>query len=206
VFIPVGPNLPFPDESGPLGLHEPPTIGVFSITGGQQGALETSAILLAVQHAAQRIGKLRLSVFGRHAELREDALRDGLREAPVQLSVEGVLEPAEVVKRLAACDVFLFVRKGISTRRGSAIAGIAAGLPIVAYSDLETAPPVTNAGIVLIDPERPEQLGSALVQILSDSAFRQELAARSRDAYRSHFAWKAIAKQYAAFLHAEMSR
>jgi glycosyltransferase involved in cell wall biosynthesis len=139
-------------------------------------------------------------VFGRHAELREAALLYGLRDSPVQLSVEGVLAPEQVVHRLAECDVLLFVRKGISTRRSSAIAGIAAGLPMVACQDPETAPPVTNAGVILVDAGQPEQLGNALVQILSDATLREELSARSRAAYQTHFAWPAIARDYARLL------
>src|SRR5271170_1114665 len=62
-FIPVGPNLPF-SSSAPL-QPEPkaiPTIGIFSITGGEPGAIETRTILSAVSHAAQKVGPLRLSV------------------------------------------------------------------------------------------------------------------------------------------------
>lgn len=199
-FLPVGPNLPFPDALPASIPPEVPTIGVFSITGGQQGEVETQAILQAVRHASQHLGQLRLSVFGRHSELREAALREGLRDWPVELSVEGVLNPDQVVSRFADCGVLLFVRKGISTRRSSAIAGIAAGLPIVAYVHPETAAPITQAGLVLVNPRQPEQLGDALVQILSDPVVRAELCARSRAAYKAYFAWPAIAKRFAALL------
>jgi len=199
-FVPVGANLPFPDAPLPRAHPDLPTIGVFSITGGEQGVTETQVILQTVRHASRDLGKLRLSVFGRHAELREAALREGLRDFPVQVSVEGVLEAQEIVRRFAACDVLLFVRNGISTRRGSAIAGIAAGLPVVAYKDSETAPPVTNAGIVLVDPAQSAQLGDAIVRILADAELRQELSARSRAAYEAHFAWPAIAAKFAALL------
>jgi hypothetical protein len=202
-FIPVGSNLPFLDEPPPKPLPVPPVVGVFSITGGEQGAIETRAIVQAMRHAARQIGPLRLSVFGRHAELRESDLRSGLREVPVQLSVEGVLDPAQVVNRLAECDVLLFVRKGISTRRSSAIAGIAAGLPIVAYRDPETAAPITEAGVLLVDSAKPEQLSDALVRILTDAALREGLTARSRSAYHAHFAWKAIARDYSALLRSK---
>ncbi len=202
-FLPVGPNLPFPETLPSAAPPEIPTIGVFSITGGEQGAVETQAILRGVRHASQHLGQLRLSVFGRHSELREAALREGLRDWPVQLSVEGVLNPDQVVSRFAECGVLLFVRKGISTRRSSAIAGIAAGLPMVAYEDSETASPITDAGIILVNPRQPEQLGDALVRILSDPSLRAELRNRSRAAYKAHFAWPAIAAQFAALLRAQ---
>ena len=200
-FIPVGANLPFTELAAPRKPSEILTVGVFSITGGEQGAWETQRILGAVQHAGRKLGRIRLSVFGRHSELREEVLRRGLEDFPVELSVEGVTSPEQVINRLAVCDVLLFVRKGISTRRSSAIAGIAAGLPVIAYPGAETATPVTGAGVVLVSPDNQGELNEALVRVLTDAGFRAELSARSRDAYKTHFAWPAIAQRYAEVLN-----
>jgi glycosyltransferase involved in cell wall biosynthesis len=202
-FIPVGPNLPISSlpvtsSSCQENVH---TIGVFSITGGKQGVRETEVILGAVRHTSQTLGKLRLSVFGRHSELREADLRAGLKGLPVELLVEGVAEPEQIVEKLSACDVLLFVRGGISSRRGSAIAGIACGLPLIAFSGPETAPPITEAGVVLVPPDQPDQLNAALARVLSDPECRNDLAARSRAAYQAHFAWPAIAARFAAILN-----
>ena len=202
VFIPVGPNLPIQtilhasSQQGHLR-----TIGVFSITGGEAGVRETKIILSASRYAAQRLGKLRLSIFGRGAELRETELREGFRDLPVELSVEGVVEPSRVIQKLSVCDVLLFVRGSISSRRGSAIAGIACGLPIIAYSGSETAAPITDAGVVLVSPNQPDDLNSALVRVLSDTNYRMDLAARSRAAYQTYFAWAAIADRFSALLN-----
>ena len=201
-FVPVGANLPIPGVPQASSLQEPvPTIGVFSITGGESGARETQIILAASRCAAQKLGKLRLSVFGRHAELRETELREGLRDLPVELSVEGVVDAAEVVQKLSVCDVLLFVRGHISSRRGSAIAGIACGLPVIAYSGPETAAPITDAGVVLVSPDHPDDLNTALVRVLSDATYRMDLASHSRAAYKTHFAWAAIAARFSVLLN-----
>ena len=201
VFVPVGPNLPIPSTSmKPSQQDAVPTIGVFSITGGESGACETREIISAVRHVSEKIGKIRLSVFGRHAELRETVLREGLRDLPVELSVEGVIDPAQVVQKLSACDVLLFVRGAISSRRSSAIAGIACGLPIIAFSGSETAAPITDAGVVLVSPDRPGDLNAALVRVLSDASYRMELASRSRTCYQTHFSWSSIAARFSAHL------
>jgi glycosyltransferase involved in cell wall biosynthesis len=200
-FIPVGANLPIPSVIV-TGNRErtAPTIGVFSITGGKGGAHETEVILAAVRHASQTLGRLHLSVFGRHAELREAHLRSGLKDLPVELSVEGVVAPDRVVQKLSECDVLLFVRGGISSRRGSAIAGLACGLPVIAYSGSETAPPITDAGIVLVPADQPCQLHASLVRVLSDVDYRNDLATRSRATFQAHFAWPSIAARFASLL------
>jgi len=201
-FIPVGANLPIPSVIVTGNReHTAPTIGVFSITGGKAGTHETEVILAAVRHASQTLGRLHLSVFGRHAEMHEADLRSGLRGLPVELSVEGVVTPERVVQTLSACDVLLFVRGGISSRRGSAIAGIACGLPVIAYSGSETAPPITDAGVVLVAADQPRQLHATLVNVLSDVGYRNDLAARSRAIFQTHFAWPSIAARFADLLN-----
>jgi glycosyltransferase involved in cell wall biosynthesis len=204
VFIPVGANLPISADSVSRPARDDvPTIGVFSITGGDSGARETKIILDAVRYAAAKLGKLRLLVFGRHAELRESTLRNGLRDLPVELSVEGVVDSDQVVQRLRASDVLLFVRGSISSRRGSAIAGIACGLPVVAFPGSETASPITDSGVVLVPQHQPNQLNEALVRVLSDPVFRKELATRSRAAYQGHFCWSAISRLFATLLRSQ---
>jgi len=201
IFIPVGANLPFPETQAPRPSNEIPAVGVFSITGGEQGARETEDILIAVRRASREVGRMRLSVFGRHAELRDGDLRQGLRDLPVEIVVEGVADAERIVNRLCACDVLLFVRKGISTRRSSGIAGIAAGLPVVAYKNSETSVPITEAGVVLVEESQADKAGEALAQILRDSALRGDLAARSRLVYRNHFSWTAIGERYAVLMN-----
>ncbi len=203
-FIPVGPNLPVPVEFTPA-FDTPtpntvPTVGVFSVTGGDAGSRETETIIDAVRYASEKLGKMRLLVFGRHAELRETALRSGLRDCPVEVQVEGVLSPEEVVQRLRASDVLVFVRGGISSRRTSAISGIVAGVPVIAYSDSETGSPITDAGVLLVSQQRPQDLRDGLVRLLSDADLRAEMGQRSRRVYREHFCWEAVARRYAEVL------
>lgn len=201
-FIPVGPNLPIPERwQSALGSNDIPTIGVFSITGGQQGAIETQRILAAVQHAAKSVGKLHLSVFGRHAELRQESLRKGLENYPVELSVDGVLEDKYIIERIRGCDVLLFVRGGISTRRSSAIAGISCAVPMVAFVGPETSWPFMDAGVLLVSPSDPKELNDALVRLLANPELRAGLSRVNQLIYTEHFAWPAIARRYAALLN-----
>lgn len=205
-FIPVGANLPFPlapqDHDH---LHSPPTVGVFGITGGPASDPETRDIVAALSHATQQLGALRLLVFGRNADQREAALRSGLQGTPVEVRVEGVVEGKDLADRFAAMDVLLFVRGQISSRRGSAIAGIACSVPVIAVQGDETAPPITESGVLLLREEASDQirqraLGEALVKVLADQELRLHLVRRNRTIQESDFSWPSIASRYAEFL------
>jgi len=92
------------------------------------------------------------------------------------------------------------VRAPISTRRSSAIAGIAAGVPMVAFAGAETTWPITDAGVLLASPGNPAELHEALVRVLSDPELRASLRQQSAVAYREHFSWPAIATSFASLL------
>jgi glycosyltransferase involved in cell wall biosynthesis len=197
-FIPVGANLPVPAPA-PLKSDRreqaPLTVAVFGITEGATGRNECKRIADALRFAATNGTRLRLHALGRGASECEPQLRDALRDVSVEVQVEGILPAEQVVEALSSSDVALFVRAPISSRRGSAIAGIACGLPVLAYAGPETAPPITEAGVVLVSPEKTE-LGEALLRIVSDAALRKSLAVRSRRAYQEHFGWDAIAGRF----------
>jgi glycosyltransferase involved in cell wall biosynthesis len=206
-FIPVGANFPDVASSGSestLRQDETPTVAVFGVTGGEAGRLEVSQIVAAVRFAAEKLGKLRLLVFGRHADSAQTSLQKGLRDLPVALHVSGVLPANDVARLLRSSDVLLFVRGPISSRRGSAIAGIACGLPVIAFAGSETAAPITDAGVVLVPGENKTALGDALVRVLSDRDYHARLAERSRAAHKNHFSWEAIAARYASVLNAPL--
>jgi len=205
IFIPVGANLPQPETAWTLRNGETnhlPTIAVFGITGGEGAVWEIASISEALHIVTERLGRLRLVVMGRHSDTAEKALTNLMDKQPIEVSALGVLPGAEIVRQMGCCDVLLFVRGGISSRRGSAIAGIACGLPVVAFDGPETASPITEAGVVFADRKRQGGLGEALLKVLSDGEYRASLAERSRRAQDTYFSWKAIAMRYAEALRA----
>jgi hypothetical protein len=60
---------------------------------------------------------------------------------------------------------------------------------------LETAAPLTEAGLVLVPLEHSNNFGPALGVL--DPSFRAQLAKRSREAYARYFSWDVIASQFA---------
>jgi glycosyltransferase involved in cell wall biosynthesis len=202
-FIPVGANLPIREsEVQPRPAKtDSLRIAVFGITGGETGRKECEKIAAAIRPDVAGGIRLQVHVFGRGASETEARLREALRDVQVDLRVDGVIPAEEVLKALTASDVALYVRGPISSSRGSAIAGIACGLPVVAYAGKETAAPVTDAGVLLVSREREGELGEQLLRVLSDANLRRELAERSRKAQREHFSWSAIADRYVEALN-----
>jgi glycosyltransferase involved in cell wall biosynthesis len=202
-FIPVGANLPTSGEANSrqgISTGGKLSVAVFGITGGESGRWEIDSIVEAVRFAAARVGKLRLIVFGRNAQSAEAELTNRFRDSGVELHVLAILPPEDVVRSLSISDVLLFVRGPISTRRGSAIAGIACSLPVIAFEGPETAAPITEAGLALFSPQRKGDLGDVLLRVLEDEHYRASLAQRSLLAQRQYFSWHVIAARYAEFM------
>jgi len=153
-----------------------------------------------MRFASAKLGPLRLAVLGRNSEIAGNLFREKLSGTPVEVEIHGLLTAEEIVRKLGASDVLLFAEGPISTRRGSALAGIACGLPVIAAQGWETAAPITEAGVVLLPEDSDSEFGPALVRVLSDSAYRESLRKRSRQAHQRHFSWAVIAAQYVSTL------
>jgi hypothetical protein len=196
-FIPVGANLPV-NSGDPDGTRDSVVtrIAVYGITGGAAGSEECSEIAHALRFATERGAKLELHAFGRGAAEREAELRAKLKDVAVALRFDGLLPADRVALAIRSTDACLFVRGPISTRRGSAIAGIACGKPVIAYRGRETTAPIDEAGVVLVERSYPAELGEAVLRVATDRGFREELSGRSVRAQELFFSWRAIADRY----------
>lgn len=201
-FIPVGANLPDPERAWEQ-VRDPAekraTVAVFSITGYPRGRREVRVIAEAVSYAGKGSGPIEVVVFGRNSEVGGKDLQAALAGV-AEVKVMGLVSAEEIVRVLGSSEVLLFVREAISTRRGSAIAGIACGLPVIAQAGPETAAPITEAGVLLVAAGDDRGFGPALLQVLTDQSLRASLAERSREAQSRYFSWGAIAAQYARVL------
>lgn len=205
VFIPVGANLPAPESAWKqtgAGRNDTPAVAIFSLSDRGVRVGEVIDIAEAMRYAAERMGKLRIVVLGRNSNVGAEELKGKLAGTPVEVIAHGLLTAEQVVQVLAPCHVMLFVRGELSTRRGSAIAGIACGLPVVAREGWETAAPIREAGVVLIPEGRKEGFGPALLRVLTDENCRASLAKRSRRAQERYFSWSVIAAQFVKALRA----
>jgi glycosyltransferase involved in cell wall biosynthesis len=201
-FIPIGANLPALVMSGvkTQTAEATKTVVVFGITGEPATTAEIRDIGYAVRRAKNKIGQLRLVAFGRGSLEAEPMLRREFEGSGVEAFVLGVLPPEDAARELAHADVLLFVRGGISSRRGSALAGVACSLPVVGYRSEETAYPITEAGVVLVPLGDRESLSEALMQVLERDEWRRELRERSWSAQQQYFSWDVISQSFGGLL------
>lgn len=204
-FIPVGANCPELPASvlaaSRFTKNVTKTIAVYGVTEGVHILPEVADIAFAVKQASQAVSPLRLLVFGRGSKDAEAALRSALAGVSVEIETLGLVSPEQVSHAMARSDVLLFVRGQISSRRGSAMAGIACGLPVVCYSGPETVWPVTDAGILAAPMGDRQALAVMLRNVLTDERLRSALRERSRRAHEKYFSWAAITARFASELH-----
>ncbi len=195
-FIPVGANLPAITTSGQTdhsrkGLK---TVVAFSTSAASDEQILDLA--LAVKRAAAELGELQLLMLGRTMAGAEATIREALKDSPVQVLSHGLLPADEISRSLARADALLFTRGPLSTNRGSAIAAIACGLPVVAYGQPEPSSPLAEAGVLFVPYGDRERLSRALVDVLTDSQLWAELRQRNLRAYERYFSWPSIAGRY----------
>jgi glycosyltransferase involved in cell wall biosynthesis len=197
VFIPVGANCPEPPLAARVKTDGARTVAVYGVTGGAHLRPEVADIGFAMRRASRTAGRLRLVVVGRGSKEAEPALRQEFSGTNIVVEALGLVSAEDLSRTLASADVQLFVRGEISSRRGSAIAGIACGLPVVCYAGPETGWPVTEAGILAVPLGDREALSVALKRVLVDDKLRSSLAERSSRAQEQYFSWRVIAARYA---------
>jgi glycosyltransferase involved in cell wall biosynthesis len=198
VHIPIGANVPamaLPAHPAGNG-RDPKTIVVFGVTDDGDIRQEVGDIALAARRAAERLPHVRLVTVGRGSTESQNMFRQALRDSRVEFEALGVLSGAQVSQALASADVALFVRGPISTHRGTAIASISNGIPLVAYALPSLPAPLLQAGLEPVRYRDREKLAEATVRVLTDPQLWSNLHERSRRAYEKYFSWEAVASRY----------
>jgi glycosyltransferase involved in cell wall biosynthesis len=101
----------------------------------------------------------------------------------------GTMAAKDVSLHLSACDVLLqpFI-DGVSSRRGSVMAGLVHGVPIVTNNGRLTEPLWAESGAVALAPGADaEALVKATLELLSDETSRRPLGDAGRELYNEHF-------------------
>ena len=183
-----------PEGSGGDRSHRPGALRlvVFGLTDRFESAEARELASVLSRTAASGVA-LSVDLVGRGSDTGGATVATLLADTGVDVTVHGLVSLEAVAEVLDRGEAMVFLRNGASSRRSSLAAGLAQGLPVVAYSGPETAPPVTDAGVVLVPLGDTERMSEELVGLSRDGNRLVELSRRSEAVYQSWFAWPAIA-------------
>lgn len=196
VFVPIGPNIPGGGwDLGALRNRngDARTVAVYCLSDLPNRHRELEDIAHAMRCVVQQGLKARVVFLGRGTPEAKDEIERAFGSVCVEAVNLGLQSGESVGQILSESDAMLCVRGPLYPRRGSAIAGIACGLPIVGYAGASEGTPLEAAGLALVPYLDREALGKALADVLEDSAVSNSLRERSLAAHRTHFSWEVIA-------------
>jgi glycosyltransferase involved in cell wall biosynthesis len=197
VYIPIGANIPEPlprrnsQESGRK------TVAIFCLSDVPNRKREVNDISEAMRSVASNGTPLRVVFLGRGTTEAAEEIERAFQGSSVEVLNLGLRSAEEISRVLGESDAMLCVRGKLFPRRGSAIAGIACGLPIVAYAGAAECTPVAEGGIDLVPYGDRKALGDALVRILGNRHYWRQLHERSLRVQRKYFSWDRIALSFA---------
>lgn len=107
----------------------------------------------------------------------------------------GYLEAADASRALATCDAMaLPFTDGASLRRGSLLAALDHGLPVVSTTPKQPNPDIQESNaLMLVPPDDPPALCDALHRLFEDRALGETLGAAAR-VFARQFSWSRIAE------------
>jgi glycosyltransferase involved in cell wall biosynthesis len=130
-----------------------------------------------------------LLLMGKGSEKHRDALIAIAPHHRPRIHATGVLEAAALSHHLAACDLAIQpYPDGVSSRRGSAMAAIAHGLPLVTTAGRLTEPLwLDSRAVEAVPAGDAREFVEATCRLLTDEVGRARLGERARDLYNSKF-------------------
>ena len=210
-LIPIGSNItPSPSPGFQRGewraRHR--EVGVVSYFGLINASKGVDTLLRAVARLREGGTAVKLVMVGETVGASDPTNRaylERVKRLIEELGLEGAVEwtgwlpPQEVSAHLMASDLCaLPYRDGASYRRGSLMAALAHGLPIVTTqrsSDGGTLPPLIDSqNCLLVPPDDPEALAQAIAQLLASPQLRDRLAEGARS-LGAAFSWPEIARK-----------
>jgi glycosyltransferase involved in cell wall biosynthesis len=205
-FIPIGANIPEPIAHPPAAANRNgsgKSVAVFCLSDPPNLQNELEDISQAVRAAAGGDENLKVVFLGKGTAEAKNEIKAAFARVPVEVSNLGLQDAGEIARILSESDVMLCVRGLLYPRRGSALAGIACGLPIVGYAGAAEGTPLAEAGIELVPYRDSEAMGRVLARVLGDANLRESMVERNRRAYANYFSWDSIASKLVQYLGSE---
>jgi glycosyltransferase involved in cell wall biosynthesis len=166
-------------------LGEGLLLGHFGTYGAAiAGPLERALVPLLRADARRRV-----LLLGRGSQAWREGLSRLHPELAARLISRDSLAPEALAAHLAVCELLVQpYPDGVSTRRGSAMAGLALGRPLVTNAGHLTEPLWRELGAVsLVEGTDPAALAAAAERLLSHPEERVALGTRAAEVYRERF-------------------
>jgi glycosyltransferase involved in cell wall biosynthesis len=196
--IPVGPNVPVPEEAPARTRSELVTsFGLLQARRDLETLVEAAALLRKTRPGAE------VALVGDLAgdPPRRDALAtlaSGLA-APVRFT--GSVPGAEVSAVLAGSAVFVSpYTDAVSLGSGTLAAALAHALPVVVFDDVELHPLLVPGETVVSAPRTPQGLADAIDEALAPAA--DAVGAAGRALYERELAWPTIGDRFERLIRA----
>jgi glycosyltransferase involved in cell wall biosynthesis len=117
--------------------------------------------------------------------------------AGITVRSPGYQTSGELARELSAADIFLapFI-DGVSTRRGTMMAALQHGLPIVGTRGpaIDTALAGTEGALRLVPVGRPDLFAGAVAEVAQQPSERRRMAQAARSLYEQRFDWPVSAR------------
>jgi glycosyltransferase involved in cell wall biosynthesis len=176
------------------------TVAIFCLSDPPHRQREVNDISKATRSVASKGTQLRVVFLGRGTAEANAEIDRAFKGSSVEVLNLGLRSAEEVSRVLGESDAMLCIRGKLFPRRGSALAGIACGLPIIAYAGAAEGTPLAEAGVELVPYGDSETLGGALSRVLGNQLYWQQLHERSLRVQRKYFSWDRIALGFAEAL------
>jgi glycosyltransferase involved in cell wall biosynthesis len=119
----------------------------------------------------------------------------------------GPLPGKDVSRAFAAMDLYLApFHEGVSTRRGSFMAGLQHGIPSLSTYGAHTDPILLDrngSAFVLVPDDDPEAFATAALDLSNEDQMRKAVGTAGRTFFDEHFSWSTIAQNMGHLLSKE---
>jgi len=198
-LLAVGSNLeraesalrPRPPHDGPL------RVGLF---GSLHASKNVPMVLRALQRASARAkGRIKVSVIGLERRELSSAVPDLADWLDAEATVTGWVTADQAAAKLAEQDFLVsYFQDGVSSRRGSLLAALCEGVPVVTtWRDVSDTVFLDQPWVKLLSCDA-EEFGAQLETFLTSAErpFAGVTAAEVRKFYDAHFSWRALVQRY----------
>ena len=209
-MIPIGSNILSKKSNNSTELRQKNELGKDDFILGFFGFINHSKGVDTLLYALKQLnkGSVKLLVIGGRTGASDptnityaDEIDRLITEVELEQQViwTGYVTEDEVSGYLQLADVVtLPFRDGASFRRGSLMAAIEQGRPIITTQPALDIPEFNSNNMMLIPADNPEELAEAIATLMQSPEKRQKLQANVKD-LRKHFDWNTIAQETIQF-------